>query len=245
VRGEKTIENRSRKLFAPERWELPFWCLVAASAQWMRGAHSGFTVQHSKRGKAEGLTRAAEGHARLDPPEGYPTGAIVGAMRISGMVPVCDVTAPCDLPWASGAWCLQISAAVALPSPVPHKGQLGLHGVSPALLGAANLACLAAAVGAPSADGAEVACHFQRVLRPGLKRPAVPRPLGAGAGGKRQRVAAGRGCGSPARADRPGVDDKQGDIKRELHEAEEEEEERMAAAPPGTTAGPWAPPGAR
>ena len=32
VRGEKTIENRSRKLFAPERWELPFWCLVAASA---------------------------------------------------------------------------------------------------------------------------------------------------------------------------------------------------------------------
>ena len=44
MRGEKTIENRSRKLFAPERWELPFWCLVAASAQWMRGAHSGFTV---------------------------------------------------------------------------------------------------------------------------------------------------------------------------------------------------------
>ena len=74
VRGEKTIENRSRRLFAPERYELPFWVLVAASAKWMRGAHSGFTVRHSKRGRVEGLTRTAENHASRNNPESPKTG---------------------------------------------------------------------------------------------------------------------------------------------------------------------------
>ena len=58
-RSEKTIENRSRKLFAAERYQLPFWCLVHASATWMRGEHSGFTVVRGKKGAVEGLTRTA------------------------------------------------------------------------------------------------------------------------------------------------------------------------------------------
>ena len=171
-RSEKTIENRSRKLFAAERYQLPFWCLVHASATWMRGEHSGFTVVRGKKGTVEGLTRTAEGHARLEPPDLYPTGAIIGAMLVGGMVPAALVTDAADLPWCSGPWCLQITAAVVLPEPVPFKGRLGMYDVQPERLGAANLARLAAAAGCASADGGAVARHFRRVPLP---RPARKR----------------------------------------------------------------------
>ena len=34
--------------------------------------------------------------------------------------------------WCSGPWCLQITAAVVLPEPVPFKGRLGMYDVQPA-----------------------------------------------------------------------------------------------------------------
>jgi hypothetical protein len=144
ARGDKTIENRSRALVRPDKWQ-PFWVLVHASQQRIQGP----------------VTKNAVRQAAIDaePKENYPTGVIIGAMRISAIVPLEDVDA--NNMWATGPICHLIDKSLSLPVPIPYKGRLGLYDVDPVDLGYKNLEAIAAAF--PGTD--DPFGNFIRTLR--------------------------------------------------------------------------------
>ena len=123
VFGGKNIENRSRALVRPDKWQLPFWVLVHASQQRIKGP----------------VTKNAVRQAAIDaePKEYYPTGVIIGAIRISAIVPLADIDPANE--WATGPICHVIDQSFELPEPFPYKGRLGLYNVDPVDLGYENL----------------------------------------------------------------------------------------------------------
>ena len=125
VSGRKTIENRSRPLLQPNKWEYPFWTLIHSSKQRIKGP----------------VTSNPKHQALIDKEDlaDYPTGVILGAVCFSGVHPVAEVQSE----WASGPFCHTVQDYFALPNPVPYKGQLGLYNIDPVDLGYENLEAIA------------------------------------------------------------------------------------------------------
>ena len=148
VRGEKTVENRSRPLLRPDKWQFPLWILIHASAKRMTAPVC----------RDHDMQQTIEAEQRSDP-AAFPTGCIVGAVRLTGIV---DSVDPSNV-WAFGPSHHMVDAAVTFPQPVPFKGRLGLYYVDPStpgLLGHENLGAIAAAVGGGPMS---VVQRFQRV----------------------------------------------------------------------------------
>ena len=146
VRGEKNVENRSRPLIRPEKWHFPFWVLIHASAKRMTTP----VVNDPD------MQQAIEAEQKADP-SAFPTGCIVGAVRLTGIV---DSVDPSNV-WAFGPSYHMVDAAVTFPHTVPFKGRLGFYNVDPVLLGHENLDAVAAVV----PDPMRLVEFFQRVLK--------------------------------------------------------------------------------